>query len=84
MKFQMLSTVESRGKDKLEWREKEDYAGEYLWNSSIALILCTYGKIMSGFSRKEQIILLEAGLEEKEEESFKKFKFWADIQDFTN
>jgi hypothetical protein len=30
MKFQMLSTVESRGKDKLEWREKEDYAGEYL------------------------------------------------------
>jgi hypothetical protein len=38
---------------------------------------------MSGFSRKEQIILLEAGLEEKEEESFKKFQFWADSQDFT-
>jgi hypothetical protein len=38
---------------------------------------------MSGFSRKEQILLLEAGLEEKEDESFKKFKIWADSQDFS-
>ena len=37
---------------------------------------------MSGFSRKEQIILLEAGLEEGEDESFKKFQVWADSQDF--
>jgi hypothetical protein len=37
---------------------------------------------MSGFSRKEQIILLEAGLEVGEDESFKKFQIWADSQDF--
>ncbi len=37
---------------------------------------------MSAFSRKEQIILLESGLAEGEDESFKKFQIWADGQDY--